>query len=93
MSGGIAYVFDDAGTFRQQQLSPLLEMSMLTEDIDRGHLHALIERHVRFSGSRRARHVLSHWTTMARRFVRVMSYEYKEALQQRTSVARPAGHG
>jgi glutamate synthase domain-containing protein 3 len=93
MSGGIAYVLDDAGNFRQQHLSPQLEMSLLTEDSDRGQLHALIERHVRFSGSRRGRHVLSHWTTMARRFVRVMSYEYKEALQQRTSVAMPAGHG
>ncbi|HKW13449.1 MAG TPA: glutamate synthase-related protein, partial [Candidatus Krumholzibacteria bacterium] len=93
MSGGIAYVLDDAGTFRQQQLSPLLEMSMVTEEIDRGQLHALIERHARLSGSRRARHVLSHWTTMARRFVRVISYEYKEALQKRVSVAMPAGHG
>jgi glutamate synthase (NADPH) large chain len=93
MSGGIAYVLDDVGTFRQQHSSPLLEMSMVTEEIDRGQLRALIERHVRVSGSRRARQVLSHWTTMARRFVRVMSYEYKEALQRHTSVARPAGHG
>jgi glutamate synthase domain-containing protein 3 len=87
MSGGIAYVLDEAGTFRERHASSLLEIAAIGEQEDRATLHALIERHARLTGSRRARHVLSHWNVMARRFVRVMSFEYKEAIAGARSLA------
>ena len=108
MSGGIAYVLDEDGTFdkrcnmAQVALEPLpdeIEARKGSESGDEleslGHvdidhlemgdeliLKGLIERHARFTGSARARHILDHWLTYRVRFVKVMPIEYRRALAE-----------
>ncbi|MCZ3115034.1 hypothetical protein NYZ21_21590, partial [Acinetobacter baumannii] len=43
-------------------------------------LRGLIEQHFRFTGSERAKALLSDWTTARRKFVKVFPTEYKRAL-------------
>jgi glutamate synthase (NADPH/NADH) large chain len=44
-------------------------------------LQHLIERHQQFTGSRRARWILDHWSETLPQFVKVMPVEYRRALQ------------
>ena len=50
-------------------------------------LKGLIERHVRFAGSTRARAILNNWSAWRTKFVKVFPHEYRRALAQ---VAEPA---
>jgi glutamate synthase domain-containing protein 3 len=50
-------------------------------------LRQLVERHARYTGSARARHVLAHWDDSLRHFVRVIPTEYLAAL---TATSAPA---
>jgi glutamate synthase (NADPH/NADH) large chain len=43
-------------------------------------LKGLIERHVRFAGSTRARAILNNWAAWRTRFVKVFPHEYRRAL-------------
>ena len=45
-------------------------------------LKGLIERHLRFTGSPRARHIIENWSTFRSRFVKVMPHEYRRALAE-----------
>ncbi|MCX7945385.1 MAG: glutamate synthase-related protein [Hydrogenophilus sp.] len=45
-------------------------------------LKGLIERHARFTGSRRAKEILAHWSYWRRRFVKVFPHEYRRALSE-----------
>jgi glutamate synthase domain-containing protein 3 len=89
MSGGVAFVLDVNETFRSRVSSPLVELTSVTAAADQAALRRWIERHAAYTGSRRARHALAHWSETLRHFVRVMPIEYKRALE-RASRATPA---
>jgi glutamate synthase (NADPH/NADH) large chain len=52
--------------------------NMLRFDTER--LRILIERHLRHTGSARARHIIDNWQTAVRHFVKVMPQDYRRAL-------------
>ncbi len=96
MSGGIAYVLDEDGTFVQRcnasmvQLEPLLAEAEQEGKLARAlwHLHQadeailkrLIENHARYTGSAQAKKVLDAWTQYRGKFVKVFPHEYRRAL-------------
>jgi glutamate synthase (NADPH/NADH) large chain len=98
MSGGIAYVFDEAGDFAARcnqsmcELEPVLPSAQQQEKIDESIWHlgetdefilrGLIESHFRHTGSLRARMLLDNWTAMRARFVKVFPNEYRRALKE-----------
>jgi glutamate synthase (NADPH/NADH) large chain len=45
-------------------------------------LHMLIQRHLHYTGSERARRILDHFDKYRNRFVKVMPMEYRRALQE-----------
>jgi glutamate synthase (NADPH/NADH) large chain len=45
-------------------------------------LRNLIERHSRYTGSERAKHILENWSSYAPRFVKVMPVDYRKALEK-----------
>jgi glutamate synthase (NADPH/NADH) large chain len=45
-------------------------------------LKGLIERHLRFTGSARAREILDNWSTFRLKFVKVFPLEYRRALAE-----------
>jgi glutamate synthase domain-containing protein 2/glutamate synthase domain-containing protein 1/glutamate synthase domain-containing protein 3 len=96
MSGGIAYVFDEDGSFAKHcnlamvELEPVLseieQEARLSRDLwhlgesDESLLKRLIERHARHTSSAVARQMLDNWWQFRARFVKVFPHEYKRAL-------------
>ncbi len=96
MSGGIAYVLDDEGSFRDRcnpamvTLEPVLseaeQEAKVARDLwhlgiaDEVLLKQLIEQHARHTGSVRARSILDNWAEYRARFVKVFPNEYRRAL-------------
>jgi glutamate synthase domain-containing protein 3 len=81
MSGGLAFVLDASGDFATRCNGALVELAPVMDQGDVDMLKRLIERHARFTGSARARHVLSHWNDAVRQFVRVVPTEYLRAIR------------
>jgi glutamate synthase domain-containing protein 3 len=82
MSGGLAFVLDASGDFATRCNRALVELAPVTETSDATLLKRLIERHAKFTGSARARHVLAHWDEALRDFVRVVPTEYLNAVRR-----------
>ena len=83
MSGGVAYVLDEAGDFRircnKEILDPMqLEPLVGEEDIDE--VKDLISRHLRYTNSKVAERVLIQWDELQPKFVKVMPKDYKRAM-------------
>jgi glutamate synthase domain-containing protein 3 len=81
MSGGLAFVLDASGDFATRCNRALVELAAVTDASDAALLKRLIERHARFTGSARARHVLARWDETLREFVRVVPTEYLRAMR------------
>ncbi len=82
MSGGIAYVFDETGLFDTRCNLDMVDVETVYEPEDVAQLRELIEKHLRFTGSPRARNILEHWETRLPFFVKVMPMDYRRALER-----------
>jgi len=80
MSGGVAYVLDRDGTFEQRCNPEMVDLEPLLEAEDVNFLRVAIVKHTTLTGSRYASELLSDWTHVVRRMVKVMPREYKKAL-------------
>jgi len=81
MSGGVAYVLDEEGTFERrcnQQIVDLEEPG--AEDLDE--VRALVAEHAERTDSAVAARVLSDWDALAGAWVKVMPRDYKRALAE-----------
>jgi glutamate synthase (ferredoxin) len=81
MSGGIAYVLDLAGDFEKVLNREMVDLEPLTSPGEIDEVRALVERHVRHTGSARGQKVLEAWTAFAPRFVRVVPNDYRRVLE------------
>jgi glutamate synthase domain-containing protein 3 len=79
MSGGIAYVLDDDGTFATRCNRELVGLDPL-EPVDVETIAALVGEHLDRTGSTIATEVLANADAIATRFVKVMPHDYKRAL-------------
>ena len=80
MSGGIAYVFDEKKTFKNQCNTADLNLLKVDEDQDIAQLRVLIENHYNATLSPLAQRILENWDVCLDRFVKVFPEEYKQAL-------------
>ena len=89
MSGGVAYVLDEAGQFKDRCNLAMVELENLTDTVtlsshlglaDTTLLKGLIENHAKYTGSERAIDILGNWPKWSRLFVKVMPTEYRRAL-------------
>ncbi|MGB5282526.1 MAG: hypothetical protein WBN37_14515 [Arenicellales bacterium] len=53
-------------------------------------LHQLIEQHLHYTNSNRAREILESWTDYLPRFVKVMPVEYRRALLEMSAKKQSA---
>jgi glutamate synthase (ferredoxin) len=86
MSGGIAYVWDATGTFRQRVNTEMVELEPLDQQ-DLDYVKGRVEKHVEYTGSTRGREILDGWKTEQSRFVKVMPTDYKRALAELRKLA------
>jgi len=96
MSGGIAYVYDEDGSFASYcnpamvKLEPLLAEAEQDAKVARDIWHMgladevvakrYIENHARLTGSTRAQQILANWAHARGKFVKVFPNEYRRAL-------------
>jgi glutamate synthase (NADPH) large chain len=55
---------------------------------DEERLVALIQNHLKYTGSARAKHILDHWADYRAKFVKVMPVEYRRALKEMEQAQR-----
>ncbi len=101
MSGGIAYVLDEDGSFRQRcNLAQVALEKVLPanrhaagEPLHRGEadetqLKELVTRHAEYTGSKTAKAILANWDAYREKFVKVYPHEYKRALTEMAAAAQ-----
>jgi len=81
MSGGVAYVLDEDGTFACNCNQQMVGLQKLTDVEEVADLRALIEKHVSHTGSEKGRNVLALWKDNVPKFVKVMPKDYERVLQ------------
>ncbi|HXG47916.1 MAG TPA: glutamate synthase large subunit [Methylomirabilota bacterium] len=81
MSGGVAYILDEAGDFPTRCNMQMVGLEKLEEAEEIEALRQLIQRHVDYTGSPRGRQVLADWDRFVPRFVKVMPKDYKRVLE------------
>ncbi len=82
MSGGIAYVLDEDGTFASRCNMEMVALESLEEHEDLDLVQGLLERHFEFTGSAVAKRILEGWPTLAPKFAKVMPREYRRVLNE-----------
>ncbi len=96
MSGGLAYVYDEDGQFAARCNTAMVSLDKVLpaaeqeksvpraiwhrDQTDEAQLKKLLEDHHRWTGSKRARELLDHWSEARAKFVKVFPNEYKRAL-------------
>ena len=101
MSGGIAYVLDEDGSFKnrcnlaQVALEKVLPANRQSTDepmhcdlADETQLKELITRHAEYTGSKIAKAILANWDAYREKFVKVYPHEYKRALTEMAAAAQ-----
>jgi glutamate synthase (NADPH/NADH) large chain len=90
MSGGVAYIYDKANSFRK---NCNMEMVMF-DTIDNGDeefLKNMIFDHMNLTGSDVATELLKDWDAVVKKFVKVMPIEYKAVLEKRKAKGEKVG--
>lgn len=80
MSGGIAYVLDSDGTFKQNCNTTDLNIDPIESEEDKLQLKQLIENHYVATTSPLAKRILENWNKYLPKFKKVLPEEYKQAL-------------
>ncbi|MSR77667.1 MAG: glutamate synthase large subunit [Candidatus Omnitrophica bacterium] len=81
MSGGLAYVVDTNGDFSSRCNKQMVELDALENYPEEAlEVRAMIERHLKYTNSQRAKQILSLWEEMLSKFVRVIPKDYKRVL-------------
>jgi glutamate synthase domain-containing protein 3 len=79
MSGGVAYVLDEDGTFETRCNKGMVGIDPLSKE-DEATLRSLIERHQTLTGSAVAGRLLADWPKALGAFRKVMPTDYKAVL-------------
>jgi glutamate synthase domain-containing protein 3 len=90
MSGGKAYVLDEAGDFASRVNTQMVDIETLEGPEEIAKVRGMIERHRELTGSLRAKHVLDNWESMLPNFVCIMPRDFKRAV---ASLARAHQQG
>jgi glutamate synthase domain-containing protein 3 len=93
MTGGIAYVLDEAGEFANVLCNKSsVDLEPISELADQQIIHDLIAKHVEVTASPRGKWILEHWLEMLPKFVKVFPHEYKRVLGTAKVFPQPTTH-
>jgi glutamate synthase (NADPH/NADH) large chain len=94
MSGGIAYILDEDGDFEKRCNMAQVELERINDsgvyvtdqdmadmnNYDAQRLRGLIEKHLNYTGSSRAKAIINNWNNMLPKFIKIMPTDYRRAL-------------
>jgi len=88
MSGGIAYVLDESGEggaagggFERVCNKEMVQLFPLSDPNEIAEIRRLLERHVAYTASPRAKALLDEWDTTVSRFIRVVPNDYRRVIE------------
>ena len=81
MSGGVAYVLDEAENFADRCNLEMVSLESLTDDDEIEEVWKMIQRHQTYTQSPVAAKILADWKKFIPRFVKVMPTDYKRVLE------------
>ena len=87
MSGGIAYVLDEAGDFETRCNPDMVDLFPLEDPDDVAVVLDAIERHIEFTGSPHARRIVQTFHALRPHFVKVFPRAYQRVLRERAEAA------
>jgi glutamate synthase domain-containing protein 3 len=82
MSGGTAYVLDEMQLFDTLCNLDMVELETVWQAGDKDLLFDLIQRHLKWTQSKRAQYILDTWSDMVGKFVKVVPIDYRKALEK-----------
>jgi glutamate synthase (ferredoxin) len=80
MSGGVAYVLDETGEFVRRVNPAMIGIEKLETPAEIAEVRKLVENHLDYTKSARARYVLDNWTNLLPKFVKILPKDYKRML-------------
>jgi glutamate synthase (ferredoxin) len=81
MSGGVAYILDEAGDFATRCNKEMVGLDKLADPDEIEEIWKLIQRHQAYTQSERAAKVLADWKNLVPKFVKVLPKDYARVLQ------------
>ena len=94
MSGGIAYVLDEAGDFDMRCNQELVDLEPVVEPEDIEELRAMVQKHRKYTGSANAARVLDDWDAFLTKFVKVYPRDYRRVIEAgKQSALQAVGSG
>jgi glutamate synthase (ferredoxin) len=82
MSGGVAYVLDEDGTFARRCNTSMVELLGFKDEAESRQVHTFITRHFQYTHSEVARRLLDDWNHYVSKFVKVLPSEYRKVLER-----------
>jgi len=80
MSGGIGYVLDESGEFAPRVNLQMVGLEKLEDAREIAAVRAMIQKHLDYTKSERAKVILENWDAYLPKFVKVMPKDYKRML-------------
>jgi len=80
MSGGVAYVLDEKGDFPSRVNGQMVGIEKLEDAAEIAEVRKLVENHLTYTKSARAKAVLDNWAHSVAKFVKIMPKDYKRML-------------
>ncbi len=81
MSGGIAYVYDEDGSFPKKCNREMVQLFPLEEAEDVEEVKKMLERFWKYTGSPRPRRMLDNWQEFQSKFVKVYPNDYRRVIE------------
>jgi glutamate synthase (ferredoxin) len=82
MSGGVAYVLDEAGDFATRCNLDMVGLEKLADQDEIEMVWKLVQRHQAYTRSERAAKILGDWKNLVTKFVKVLPKDYKRAMEK-----------
>ncbi|MFH1479493.1 MAG: glutamate synthase large subunit [Candidatus Omnitrophota bacterium] len=80
MSGGIAYVYDEDGNFKERCNTDMVELEKV-KDEDKDTVYHLLHNHFKYTKSDKAKKIINSMHEELKKFVKVIPIEYKRILE------------
>ena len=81
MSGGVAYVLDEKNHLYRNLNREMVLMESVENKFDKEELVAILQKHVQYTGSKKAKKVLEHFEEYLPKFKKIIPSDYKTMLQ------------
>ncbi|MBD3266413.1 glutamate synthase large subunit, partial [bacterium] len=88
MSGGIAFIHDEDGTFKEKCNMSMIDLFPVEQEQDIEELKGMLERHSQYTGSTVAQSILADWENSLKKFIKVFPKEFQRYLREKAEAER-----